>query len=152
MQTQQGKTGNHCTQGVLISANIASPWIQVHGLEGRDGRLEAVVVATLKGETRRLEADVLLPFFGLSMDLGPIAQWGLDIERGQIMVDPATSETNRPGIFAVGDVATYPNKLKLILTGFAEAAAAAHAMFPLVHPDEVLHFEYSTTKGLPGAA
>ncbi len=130
--------------------DLVTPY-QLHALEGHDGQIEAVVVATLQGETRRLEADVLLPFFGLSMELGPIAQWGLNIERGQILVDPATSETNRPGIYAVGDVATYPNKLKLILSGFAEAAMAAHAIYPLVHPDEALHWEYSTTKGLPGS-
>jgi thioredoxin reductase (NADPH) len=93
---------------------------------------------------------VLLPFFGLSMSLGPIAEWGLDLERGHIAVDPATAATSVPGVFAIGDIATYPGKLKLILSGFAEAALAAHAMFPLVHPGEALHFEYSTTKGVPG--
>jgi thioredoxin reductase (NADPH) len=124
---------------------------QLHGLEGHDDRLEAVLVSTLKGEIRRLEADVLLPFFGLSMDLGPIAEWGLDLERSHIAVDPATSQTSRPGIFAIGDIAGYPGKLKLILSGFAEAALAAHAIHPLVHPGEELHWEYSTTKGLPGA-
>jgi thioredoxin reductase (NADPH) len=123
---------------------------QLAALEGRDGRLEAVVVADLEGRTRRLSADVLLPFFGLSMSLGPIAEWGLDLERGHIAVDPATAATSVPGVFAIGDIATYPGKLKLILSGFAEAALAAHAMFPLVHPGEALHFEYSTTKGVPG--
>jgi thioredoxin reductase (NADPH) len=86
------------------------------------------------------------------MNLGPIAQWGLNLERNHILVDPATSGTSAAGIFAIGDIATYPGKLKLILSGFAEAAIAAHAMFPLVHPGEALHFEYSTTKGLPGRA
>ena len=64
-------------------------------------------------------------------------------------VDPATGQTSLPGVFAIGDVATYPGKLKLILQGFSEAAVAAHAIFPIVHPDQALHFEYSTTKGLP---
>ncbi len=123
---------------------------QLQGLEGRDGRLEAVLVASLEGETRRLEADALLPFYGLSMKLGPIADWGLNLDRDLITVDPATAETNRPGIFAVGDIASYPGKLKLILSGFAEAALAAHAIYPLVHPEKELHWEYSTTKGLPG--
>ncbi len=122
---------------------------QLHGLEGRDGRLEAVIVATLAGETRRLEADALLPFYGLSMSLGPIADWGLALERNLIQVDPATGETSQPGIFAIGDIAAYPGKLKLILSGFAESALAAHAIHPLVHPGEALHWEYSTTKGLP---
>ena len=123
---------------------------QLHGLEGEDGKLDAVVVADLAGKTRRLAADVLLPFFGLSMTLGPIAQWGLDLERHHVLVDPATSGTSVPGIFAIGDIATYPGKLKLILSGFAEAAMAAHAIHPLVHPGEALHFEYSTTTGVPG--
>ena len=124
---------------------------QLHALHGTDGALEAVEVATLAGETRRLEADRLLPFFGLSMDLGPIARWGLDLERGHLHVTAATCQTNVPGVFAIGDVATYPGKLKLILQGFSEAAMAAHAIHPLVHPDEALHFEYSTSKGVPDA-
>lgn len=123
---------------------------QLHGLEGRDGRLEAVLVANFEGEVRRLEADVLLPFYGLSMSLGPIAEWGLSLDHDLITVDPATAETNRRGIFAIGDIANYPGKLKLILSGFAEAALAAHAIYPLVHPERELHWEYSTTKGLPG--
>jgi thioredoxin reductase (NADPH) len=123
---------------------------QLARLEGADGRLAAVVVATLDGAERRLEADVLLPFFGLAMNLGPIAGWGLNLDRNHVRVDPATCATNQPGIFAIGDIATYPGKLKLILSGFAEAALAAHAMFPIVHPGEALHFEYSTTKGVPG--
>ena len=122
---------------------------QLRDLEGGDGRLAAVNVATLDGETRRLEADALLAFFGLSMTLGPIADWGLALDHDHIRIDQATSQTSLPGIFAIGDIATYPEKLKLILTGFAEAAQAAHAAYKLVHPGEVLHFEYSTTKGLP---
>jgi thioredoxin reductase (NADPH) len=123
---------------------------QLAGLEGSDGRLDAVIVQTLKGESRAVPADILLPFFGLSMDLGPIAEWGLTLEHKHIAVDQATCATNRPGLFAVGDIATYPGKLKLILTGFSEAAMAAHAIHPLLRPDEVLRFEYSTTKGVPG--
>jgi len=123
---------------------------QLHALDGADGRLEAVIVADLAGGTRRLEADVLLPFFGLAQDLGPVASWGLALERQRVTVDPATCMTSTPGIFAIGDVAAYPGKLKLILTGFAEAALAAHAIHPLLHPGEPLHFEYSTTKGVPG--
>jgi thioredoxin reductase (NADPH) len=123
---------------------------QLAALEGSAGRLEAVRVRTLAGEERRLAADALLPFFGLATTLGPIARWGLDLERNHIRVDPASCATNVPGVFAVGDAATYPGKLKLILTGFAEAAMAAHAMHALVHPGRALHFQYSTTKGLPG--
>ena len=122
---------------------------QLHALYGRDGRLHTVEVATLKGELRQLPADVLLPFFGLSMDLGPIAAWGLDRDGSHIRIEPATCQTNLPGVFAIGDVASYPGKLKLILQGFSEAAMAAHAIFPLARPNEALHFEYSTTKGVP---
>ena len=95
------------------------------GLEGADGQLEAVQVKTLKGKTRRLEADALLPFYGLAMNLGPIAAWGLGLDRNHVAIDPSTSMTDRDGIYAIGDIATYKGKLKLILTGFAEAAAAA---------------------------
>jgi len=124
---------------------------QLAGLEGSGDQLAAVLVESLDGAKRRLEADVLLPFFGLAMNLGPIAGWGLNLERNHIAVDPATCATNVPGIFAIGDIATYGGKLKLILSGFAEAALAAHAIHPIVHPGEVLHFEYSTTKGVPGS-
>lgn len=122
---------------------------QLAGLEGTGATLSAVRVATLRGEERTLPADHLLAFFGLSTDLGPIADWGLALEKGHIAVAPATCETNVPGIFAIGDVATYPGKLKLILQGFSEAAMAAHAIHPLLHPGQALHFEYSTTSGVP---
>lgn len=124
---------------------------QLAALHGAKGRLSAVEVAHLDGTTRQIEADILLPFFGLAMELGPIAEWGLALDRHHIAIDPATCQTNRPGIFAIGDIATYPGKLKLILQGFAEAAVAAHAMHPLCRPGEALHFEYSTSKGVPAA-
>jgi thioredoxin reductase (NADPH) len=123
---------------------------QLNSLEGAGGKLSAVIVADLAGATRRLEADCLLPFFGLATDLGPLAAWGIALDHNRIIVDPATCTTSRPGIFAIGDVAVYPGKLKLILSGFAESALAAHAIYPLVRPGEALHFEYSTTKGVPG--
>jgi thioredoxin reductase (NADPH) len=119
-------------------------------LHGPNGQLQAVEVADLDGGTRMLDADRLLPFFGLAMDLGPIAQWGLDLERHHVKVLPSTCETSVRGIFAIGDVATYPGKLKLILQGFSEAAMAAHAIHPIARPGVALHFEYSTTKGVPG--
>ncbi|MCE3230535.1 MAG: ferredoxin-NADP reductase [Alphaproteobacteria bacterium] len=122
---------------------------QLSGLKGHNGQLTEVIVQSLEGETKALPADILLPFFGLSMNLGPIADWGLSLENHQITIDPATGETNRPGIYAIGDIATYPHKLKLILNGFAEAAQAAHAIRQFLYPEEILHFEYSTTKGVP---
>jgi len=124
---------------------------QLQALHGTDGVLATVEVADLDGNRKGLPADVLLPFFGLSMDLGPIAGWGLALERGHLEVTPATCQTNIPGVFAIGDVATYPGKLKLILQGFSEAAMAAHAIHPIVHPGVALHFEYSTTKGVPAS-
>lgn len=124
---------------------------QLAGLEGASGKLAAVAVKTLDGATKRLPADALLAFYGLSQNLGPIADWGLTLERGLVAVDSATFAAGPDGVFAIGDIVTYPGKLKLILTGFAEAAAAAHAIYKRVHPDKELHFEYSTTKGVPGA-
>ena len=122
---------------------------QLRAVVGTGGTLTGVTVATLKGENRTLEADVLLPFYGLSMDLGPIADWGLDVDKNNIVVDPATQATSADGIFAVGDICTYSHKLKLILQGFAEAATVAHAIYPRIYPDTALHFEYSTTSGVP---
>ncbi|ANA13207.1 NAD(P)/FAD-dependent oxidoreductase [Acetobacter oryzifermentans] len=122
---------------------------QLHALHGQNGALNGVEVADLDGATRMLEADVLLPFFGLATDLGPVARWGMDTMRSTIPVTPSSCETSLPGVFAVGDVATYPGKLKLILQGFSEAAMAAHAIYPIVNPDQALHFEYSTSKGVP---
>ncbi len=127
---------------------MAIPY-QLHALEGVDGKLSTVVLATMAGEEKRVEADVLLPLYGLAMELGPIADWGLNLHHSHIGVAQSTNETNIPGIFAVGDIATYPGKLKLILQGFSEAAMAAHAIHPIVFPGEALHFEYSTTKGVP---
>ena len=123
---------------------------QLHALHGAGGALESVEVADLDGGTKHLPADVLLPFFGLAMELGPIADWGLGLEKSHISVAPSNMQTSLPGVFAVGDICAYPGKLKLILQGFAEGAVAAHAIYAIVNPDKALHFEYSTTKGIPG--
>ena len=122
---------------------------QLHALHGANGLLEAVEVADLDGATRKIQADVLLPFFGLAMELGPLADWAFQLDRHHVVVNPARMESTVPGIFGVGDIITYPGKLKLILQGFAEAAVAAHAIHPIVYPDVALHFEYSTSKGVP---
>ena len=121
---------------------------QLHEIKGQNKNLTEVIVENLDGETRSLDANILLPFFGLAAELGPLAEWGLAVDHKHITVDPATCETSTPGIYAIGDIAAYKNKLKLILTGFNEGALAAHQIFP----GKELHFEYSTTKGLPGAA
>jgi len=122
---------------------------QLAALQGAGGMLTGVAVETLDGDKRVLPADALLAFFGLAMELGPIAEWGLDIHGFHIAVDQATMATTLPGVFAIGDIATYPGKLKLILTGFAEGATAAQGAFACARPGEALHFEYSTSKGLP---
>ena len=121
---------------------------QLSGLEGADGKLTGVKVATLDGQEKTLEADILLPFFGLAMELGPIANWGLNLDKHHIDVEATTMATNNSRVFAIGDIATYENKLKLILCGFAEAAFAAKSIYPLVH-NKAYHFEYSTTSGVP---
>jgi len=122
---------------------------QLHSLKGDNGQLEAVQICDLEQNKKWLKADILLPFFGLAANLGPIAQWGLNLDHTHIKTDPTTAETNIPGIYAIGDIAMYPHKLKLILTGFSEAAMAAHHAYPLINDGKELHFEYSTTTGLP---
>jgi thioredoxin reductase (NADPH) len=122
---------------------------QLHALQGMNGNLTAVEVADLDNNLLQIPADILLPFFGLAMELGPIAEWGIALDRSHVTVTPASCESSAPGIFAIGDIASYPGKLKLILQGFSEAAMAAHAIYPIVYPDTALHFEYSTSKGVP---
>lgn len=121
---------------------------QLDGLKGLNGKLEAVLVKDFDNNIRELAADYLLPFFGLAMELGPIANWGLNLHKNHIEVDVATMQTSIAGVYAVGDIITYKNKLKLILNGFAEAATACHDIRKIVHPDEIFHFEYSTSKGV----
>jgi len=118
---------------------------QITGIEAEGGVLKQVKVTGSDGVTRTVPLDVLLVFFGLSPKLGPIAEWGLNLERKQIVVDTEKFETSTPGIFAVGDVNTYPGKKKLILSGFHEAALAAFAAAPYVFPDKRIHLQYTTT-------
>ena len=118
---------------------------QLTGYEERDGKLKEVRVTGQDGVTRRLPLDHLLVFYGLTPKLGPIADWGLEIERRQIVVDTEKFETNIPGIFAVGDINTYPGKKKLILSGFHETALAAFAAAPYIFPEKRIHLQYTTT-------
>lgn len=118
---------------------------QVTGFDERDGRLAQVKVTGADGVTRGVPLDQLLVFFGLSPKLGPIADWGLALERKQLVVNTETFETSEPGIFAVGDVNTYPGKKKLILCGFHEAALAAFGASPHVFPDKRVLLQYTTT-------
>jgi len=121
---------------------------QLDGLVGDNNNLQKVIVKDFDNNIKELDADYLLPFFGLAMELGPILNWGLNLHKNQIDVNQANMRTNIAGIYAVGDIATYPNKLKLILTGFAECASACHDIFKLIFPDQVYRFEYSTSKGV----
>ena len=119
---------------------------QITAIEEKDGRLTGVKVTGGDGVTRVVPLDTLLVFFGLSPKLGPIADWGLDIERKQLVVDTEKFSTNVPGIFAVGDINTYPGKKKLILSGFHECALAAFGAAPIIFPDKgKIHLQYTTT-------
>ncbi len=118
---------------------------QVTGYQENGGHLTGVKVTGSDGVTRIVPLDMLLVFFGLSPKLGPIAEWGLDIERKQVKVDTERFATNTPGIFAVGDINTYPGKKKLILSGFHECALAAFAAAPFIFPERKIHLQYTTT-------
>jgi thioredoxin reductase (NADPH) len=118
---------------------------QITGIEEADGKLTNIKVTGSDGITRVVPLDVLMVFFGLSPKLGPIAEWGLNLERKQIVVDTEKFETNTAGIFAVGDVNTYAGKKKLILSGFHEAALAAFGAAPYIFPEKRIHLQYTTT-------
>jgi len=118
---------------------------QASGLKGADGQLSAVTIRQENGETVDLACDDALPFFGLTMKLGPVADWGLNLHENLIPVDTEKFETSAPGIFAIGDINTYPGKLKLILSGFHEAALAAQKAGRYVYPDKKVVFQYTTS-------
>jgi thioredoxin reductase (NADPH) len=121
---------------------------RVTGVFG-DGHLQSVEIIDGEGSRQKLAADHLVPLFGLSPKLGPIANWGLLLEQSAIAVDPADLSTNIAGIYAIGDINYYPGKLKLILCGFHEAALMAQSAFKQVYPDQKLTFKYTTVYGLP---
>jgi thioredoxin reductase (NADPH) len=118
---------------------------QVTSLQGKDGQLECAVVKRNDGSNFNIACDALLPFFGLTMKLGPVANWGLKLEGDLIPVDTAKFETSEPGIFAIGDINTYPGKLKLILSGFHEVALMSQKAHRYVYPDKRLIFQYTTS-------
>jgi thioredoxin reductase (NADPH) len=117
---------------------------QMSALHGEGGALTAITMKLKDGETR-IVADRLLPFFGLTMKLGPVADWGLNLHENLVPVDTEKFQSNEPGIFAVGDINWYPGKLKLILSGFHEAALMAQAAFRIVYPGKKLLFQYTTS-------
>jgi thioredoxin reductase (NADPH) len=117
----------------------------VTGLTGADGVLSSAQVKGNDGSTFDIACNAMLPFFGLTMKLGPVADWGLNLHENLIAVDTAKFQTSVPGIFAVGDINTYPGKLKLILSGFHEAALMAQEAFHMINPGERLVFQYTTS-------
>ena len=117
----------------------------VKALHGAAGQLEAVTLAGADRKEWRHGANAFLPFFGLTIKLGPIAEFGLNLHENLIPVDTAKFETSTPGIFAIGDINSYPGKLKLILSGFHEAALMAQAAFHICRPNEKLRFQYTTS-------
>ncbi|MBK0382939.1 NAD(P)/FAD-dependent oxidoreductase [Pedobacter sp. SD-b] len=127
-----------------INLILSSHLTKING----NGHLKEINLLGKDKEEKTLEADYLIPLFGLSPKLGPIADWGLNIEKSQIMVNTQDYSTNVEGIFAIGDINTYPGKLKLILSGFHEGALMAQSAFKFVYPDQKLSFKYTTVYGV----
>ncbi|RJF76574.1 NAD(P)/FAD-dependent oxidoreductase [Rhodopseudomonas palustris] len=118
---------------------------QITELHGDNGQLEKATIKLNDNSMAQITCDAMLPFFGLTMKLGPVANWGLQLENNLIPVDTGTFETNVPGIFAIGDINTYPGKLKLILSGFHEGALMAQKAVKYVYPDKRVVFQYTTS-------
>ncbi|MGK2922995.1 MAG: NAD(P)/FAD-dependent oxidoreductase [Methyloceanibacter sp.] len=130
---------------LVESGNIAFKLGQVTELHGDNAQLTGVTVKAPDGSTFEQPTEVMLPFFGLTMKLGPVANWGLNLEENLVPVDTEKFETSEKGIFAIGDINAYPGKLKLILSGFHEAALMAQQAHKYVHPDKKLIFQYTTS-------
>ena len=123
---------------------------EVTGVIGTE-KLEQVLIQQNNGEAQNIDVDAWLPLFGLSPKLGPMADWGLEIEKNAVVVDNTLDyQTNIPGVFAVGDVNTYPGKLKLILCGFHEATLAVQTAYKIIHPDKRFTLKYTTVQGVQG--
>jgi thioredoxin reductase (NADPH) len=118
---------------------------QVTALEGEGGMLSGAMVKGNDNATFRIDCNTMLPFFGLTMKLGPVANWGINLENSLIPVETSAFETNVPGIFAIGDINTYPGKLKLILSGFHEGALMSQKAHRYIYPDKRLVFQYTTS-------
>jgi thioredoxin reductase (NADPH) len=125
---------------LLLSANLQS----ING----NGVLKTVSIVDKTKQLLELDTDYLVPLFGLSPKLGPIADWGLNVDKNAIQVNTFDYSTNIEGIFAIGDINTYPGKLKLILSGFHEAALMAQSAFKFIYPDQKLSFKYTTVNGV----
>lgn len=125
---------------LLLNSNL-------HALNG-NGVLKSVDIMDKQGSVNTVDADYMIPLFGLSPKLGPIGDWGLNIDKSAIEVNTFDYSTNVPGIYAIGDINTYPGKLKLILCGFHEAALMAQSAFKFVYPNQKLSFKYTTVNGV----
>ena len=125
---------------LLLSSNLQS----VNG----NGTVNSVSYIDKQKQVYTIDTDYLIPLFGLSPKLGPIAEWGLNMDKNAIHVNTFDYSTNQPGIYAIGDINTYPGKLKLILSGFHEAALMAQSAFAFVYPDQKLSFKYTTVNGV----
>jgi len=130
---------------LVDSGNISFKLGQVTALHGEGGQLTSVTVKGTDGATFEQRTEIMMPFFGLTMKLGPVADWGLDLKDNLLPVDTEKFETSEKGIFAIGDINTYPGKLKLILSGFHEAALMAQQAHKHVYPDKKLIFQYTTS-------
>ena len=122
---------------------IKTPF-QINSIEGQD-KVSAITIKNDDGKIEKIATDYVFGFFGLIMKLGPITEWGLNLEKKHIPVNAENFQTNKEGIFAIGDICTYPGKLKLILSGFHEGALASRACFKLARPNEKYRFEFTTT-------
>ena len=122
---------------------IKTPF-QISSIEG-ENKIKSIIIKNENDTTEKIITDYVLGFFGLIMKLGPIAEWGLNLDKKHIPVNTENFQTNKEGIFAIGDICTYPGKLKLILSGFHEGALAARACFKLARPNEKYKFEFTTT-------
>jgi thioredoxin reductase (NADPH) len=131
-------------RALVESGGMALHVAQLKELKGSDGKLEAVLVKGPNGEYE-IPCDILLAFFGLTMKLGPVAEFGINLDKNLIPVDTEKFETDVPGIFAIGDINSYPGKLKLILSGFHEAALMSQQAFRYVYPERRLRFQYTTS-------
>jgi len=131
-------------QSGRINLELSATLLTANG----NGILNSVTYRNKAKNSIEMQTDYLVPLFGLSPKLGPIADWGLALDKSAIVVNTFNFETNVPGIFAIGDINTYPGKLKLILSGFHEAALMSQGAFPFVHPDQKISFKYTTVNGI----
>ena len=123
--------------------SIKTPY-QLESIDGAE-KLNSITIKNDDGKTEKIKTDVILSFFGLVMKLGPIAEWGLNMDKKTISVNSNNFETNKKGIFATGDICSYPGKLKLILSGFHEVALASVECFKRARPNEKYRFEFTTS-------